>query len=120
MTDCLEMMLLADTSSQNVYTPAVDINCRKRYFVYGIVYVKCKSTVYVGKMEREQRERMIEQSWREPSRLIFTLGKENTYRVIYHLWFFRSCMVLKHFMKDHELVHSYFPWTAQRLNTTFH
>ena len=49
---------VADTSSQNVHAPAVDIICRTRNAVYGIIRMKYKSTVYVGETELELRERM--------------------------------------------------------------
>ena len=51
---------VSNTSGDSSYTPVRDGTCRTRNVIYGIICLRCASTVYVGETERELGERMIE------------------------------------------------------------
>ena len=51
---------VSNTSGDYSYTPVRDGTCRTPNVVYGIICLRCASTVYVGETERELGERMIE------------------------------------------------------------
>ena len=49
-----------DTKDQTAYKPVIDVTCRIRNIIYGMIYKVCQSVVYVGETERELQAGMTE------------------------------------------------------------